>query len=83
MLMLMRGMEGGVYGSVLLGCRNCSNTRISGIVITGGELDVAGKLPGHILQGRLQLIAEKVFPEFQCGFCKERRCVNVAITAWQ
>ena len=83
MLMLMRGMEGGVYGSVLLGCRNCSNTRISGIVITGGELDVVGKLFGHILQGRLQLITEKVLPEFQCCFYKGRGCVDVAITARQ
>jgi len=42
--------------------KNCDNWR--GISL----LDVVGKLFGRILQDRLQLIAEKVLPESQCGF---------------
>ena len=46
--------------------RICDNWR--GISL----LDVVGKLFGHILQDRLQLIAERVLPESQCGFRKGR-----------
>ena len=35
-------------------------------------LDAIGKLFGHILQDRLQLITVKVLPKSQCGFCKGR-----------
>ena len=31
-------------------------------------LDVAGKLLGRIIQERLQVIAENVLPDSQCGF---------------
>ena len=43
-------------------------------------LDVVGKLFGRILQDRLQLIAEKVLPESQCGFRKGRGCVDMIFT---
>jgi len=42
-----------------------------------------GKLLGCILQDRLQLIAEKVLPESQCGFRKGRGCVDMFFTARQ
>ena len=57
--------------------RNCDNWR--GINL----LDVVGKLFGRILQDRLQLIAEKVLPESQCGFRKGRGCVDMIFTARQ
>ena len=53
--------------------RNCDNWR--GISL----LDVVGKLFGCILQDRLQLIAEKVLPESQCGFRKGRDCVDMIL----
>ena len=57
--------------------RDCNNWR--GISL----LDIVGKLLGRILQGRLQLIAEKVLPESQCGFCKGRGCVDMIFTVRQ
>ena len=57
--------------------KNCDNWR--GISL----LDVIGKLFGRILQDRLQLIAEKVLPESQCGFHKGRGCVDMIFTARQ
>ena len=57
--------------------RNCDNWR--GISL----LDVVGKLVGHILQNRLQLIAEKVLLESQCGFHKGRGSVDMIFTARQ
>jgi len=54
------------------------------IVTTGGYqlslLDVGG---GCLGVDRLQLIAEKVLPESQCGFCKRRGCVDMIFTARQ
>ena len=57
--------------------RDCNNWR--GISL----LDVMGKLFGQILQDRLQLIAEKVLPESQCGFRKGRGCVDMIFTVRQ
>jgi len=57
--------------------KNCDNWR--GISL----LDVVGKLFGRIVQDRLQLIAEKVLPESQCGFRKGRGCVDMIFTARQ
>ena len=47
------------------------------------DADVVGKLFGRILQDGLQLIAERVLPESQCGFCKGRGCVDMIFTARQ
>ena len=44
---------------------------------------MVGKLSGHTLQDRLQLIAEKVLPESQCGFRKGRECVDMIFIARQ
>ena len=44
-------------------------------------LDVAGKLLGRILQERLQLVAERVLPDSQCGFHQERGCVDMIFAA--
>ena len=46
-------------------------------------MGVVGKLFGRILQDRLQLIAERVLSESQCGFCKGRGCVDIIFTARQ
>jgi len=46
-------------------------------------LDVAGKLLGRILQERLQLIAENVLPDSQCGFRQGRGCVDMIFVARQ
>ena len=57
--------------------KSCDNWRVINL------LDVIGKLFGHILQDRLQLIVEKVLPESQCGFRKGRGCVDMIFTARQ
>ena len=57
--------------------RHCDNWR--GISL----LDVVGKLFGRILQDRLQVVAEKVLPESQCGFRKGRGCVDMIFVARQ
>ena len=46
-------------------------------------LDVAGKVFARILQERLQVIAERVLPESQCGFRKGRGCIDMIFTARQ
>ena len=40
-------------------------------------LDVVGKVAARVLQGRLQLLAEDLLPESQCGFRKERSCTDM------
>jgi len=44
--------------------QSCDNWR--GISL----LDVVGKIFGRIVQNRLQVIAEGLLPDSQCGFCK-------------
>ena len=56
---------------------DCNNWR--GISL----LDIVGRLFGCISQERLQLIAEKVLSEFQCGFHKGRGCVDMIFTVRQ
>ena len=46
-------------------------------------LEVAGKVFARILQDRLQVVAEKVLPESQCGFRKGRGCVDMFFAARQ
>ena len=46
-------------------------------------LDVAGKLLGRILQERLQIVAESVLPDSQCGFRQGRSCVDMIFVARQ
>ena len=43
-------------------------------------LVIVGKLFGQISQDKLQLIAEKVHPESQCGFHKGRGCVDMSVS---
>ena len=57
--------------------RRCDNWR--GISL----LDVCGKVFARILQDRLQVVAEKVLPESQCGFWKGRGCVDMVFAARQ
>ena len=46
-------------------------------------LDVVGKLFTRIIQDRLQIIAESVLPDLQCGFRKGRECVDMIFVARQ
>ena len=46
-------------------------------------LDVAGKLFARIIKERLQVIAEHVLPESQCGFRKGRGCCDTVFVARQ
>ena len=46
-------------------------------------LDVVGKVLGRIVQGRLQVIAEKILPESQSGFRKGRGCADMIFVARQ
>ena len=46
-------------------------------------LDVIGKVLGRIVQGRLQVIAEKILPESQSGFRKGRGCADMIFDAKQ
>ena len=57
--------------------RRCDNWR--GISL----LDVVGKVFARIMQDRLQVIAEKMLPESQCGFRKGRGCVDMIFAARQ
>ncbi len=40
-------------------------------------LNVVGKLVARIVQSRLQVVAEKVLPESQCGFRRGRGCTDM------
>ena len=51
---------------------SCDNWR--GVAL----LDVVGKLCAKIILGRLQLLAEDVLPEEQCGFRRGRSCSDMA-----
>ena len=57
--------------------QHCDNWR--GISL----LDVVGKLFARVIQEHLQVIAEKVLPESQCGFRKGRGCCDMIFVAWQ
>ena len=57
--------------------QHCDNWR--GISL----LDVVGKVFARVIQERLQVIAEKVLPESQCGFRKERGCCDMIFVARQ
>ena len=57
--------------------QSCDNWR--GISL----LDVAGKVFARIIQERLQIIAESVLPDSQCGFRKNRGCVDMIFTSRQ
>ncbi len=46
-------------------------------------LDVAGKLFARIIKERLDVIAEHVLPESQCGFRKGRGCCDMVFVARQ
>ena len=57
--------------------RHCDNWR--GISL----LEVVGKIMARIMKERLEVIAGKVLPESQCGFRKERGCVDMIFVARQ
>ncbi len=57
--------------------KKCSNWR--GISL----LDVAGKVFARIIQERLQVIAEEILPDSQCGFRKGRGCTDMIFVARQ
>ena len=57
--------------------KECNNWR--GISL----LDVAGKLFARIIQERLQMIAEDILPESQCGFRGGRGCTDMIFAARQ
>ena len=81
-------MDGRGCGQGLEGCRDCSIPRKGDLRDCNNWrgislLDIVGKLFGRILQDRLQLIAEKVLPESQCGFRKGRGCVDMIFTVRQ
>ena len=46
-------------------------------------LDVVGKVPGRIVQGRLQVISENFLPESQSGFRKGHGCADMIFVARQ
>ena len=46
-------------------------------------LDVVGKLFARVIQERLQVIAEHVLPDSQCGFRKRRGCCDMIFVARQ
>ena len=57
--------------------RSCDNWR--GISL----LDVVGKVLGRIVQERLQVIAESLLSDSQCGFRRGRGCVDMIFVARQ
>ena len=57
--------------------RCCDNWR--GICL----LDVIGKVFARIVKERLQVIAERILPDSQCGFRKKRGCVDMIFVARQ
>ena len=46
-------------------------------------LDVVGKIFARVVQERLQVIAENILPESQCGFRKGRGCIDMIFAARQ
>ena len=46
-------------------------------------LDVVGKVLGRIIQNRLQVVAETLLADSQCGFRKGRGCVDMIFVARQ
>ena len=57
--------------------RVCDNWRGNSL------LDVVGKVFAKIVQERLQIIANKVLPESQCGFRRGRECTDMIFVARQ
>ena len=46
-------------------------------------LDIVGKLLGKLVLNRLQLFAETVLPEEQCGFFRNRSCTDMTFVVRQ
>ena len=46
-------------------------------------LDVVGKVFSHVIQERLQQLAEEILPDSQCGFRKGRGCTDIIYAARQ
>ena len=46
-------------------------------------LDVVGKTSAQVIQDHLQVIAEGLLPDFQCGFWRGRWCVDMIFVARQ
>ena len=57
--------------------RCCDNWR--GISL----LDVVGKIMARILKERLEVVADRILPESQCGFRKGRGCIDMIFVARQ
>ena len=56
---------------------SCDNWR--GIAL----LDVVGKAVARLVQTRLQVLAEQVLPESQCGFRRQRSCTDMIFSVRQ
>ena len=70
----------------LAGCSSCPSARESPLRHCDnwqGLLDVVGKVIARIIKERFEVIADKVLPESQCGFRKERGCVDIIFVARQ
>lgn len=46
-------------------------------------LDVVGKVMARILKERLEVVADQILPESQCGFRKDRGCIDMIFVARQ
>ena len=61
----------------LAGCSSCPSAKESPLRHCDnwrGLLDVVGKVIARLIKERFEVIADKVLPESQCGFRKERMC---------
>ena len=58
----------------LLRCDNCRGISL---------LDVVGKVFARVIQERLQVVAERVLPEYLSGFRKGRGCCDMIFVARQ
>ena len=46
-------------------------------------LEVVGKAAARVVQNRLQAIADRILPESQCGFRRQRSCVDMIFSVRQ
>ena len=58
-------------------CSNCNN--YCGISL----LSIIGKLFACIILHRLQLLADRIYPESQCGFCSKRSTIDMIFSLCQ
>ena len=58
-------------------CSNCNN--YSGISL----LSITGKLFAQIILHRLQILADRIYPKSQCGFCSKRSTIDMIFSLHQ